>query len=130
MARDPTNRPRTAKKAGGMAHGGINSMSKQNPSRRSYGTGSLYVRRGKWYGHWRVDGRQVKLALGPKREPGSREGLTRKMAEAELRRAMAATRPVPSSRRRDLRGRCRRVPALRGRGPADRPEDALATIAA
>jgi integrase len=64
-----------------------------NP-RRSYGTGSLHTYRGSWYGKWRVGGRQVKRKLGPKRQPGSREGLTRKMAEVELRRAMAQTRPV------------------------------------
>ena len=38
-------------------------------TRRSYGTGSLYVRtdrqgRGTWYGHWRANGRQVKFARG------------------------------------------------------------------
>ena len=51
--------------------------------RRPYGTGSLFVSRGKWYGKWRVDGRQTKRLLGPKRQPGSREGLTRKMAEVQ-----------------------------------------------
>ena len=34
-------------------------------------------------------------AIGPKRQPGSREGLTRKQAEAELRRRMQTTRPAP-----------------------------------
>jgi integrase len=58
-------------------------------ARRSYGTGSLFARGNKWVGQWRVGGRLVKRTLGPKREPGSREGLTRKMAEAELRRHMA-----------------------------------------
>jgi hypothetical protein len=67
--------------------------SQSNP-RRSYGTGSLFISHGKWYGKWRVDDRQIKRLLGPKRQPGSREGVTRKMAEVELRRAMAATRPV------------------------------------
>jgi integrase len=59
-------------------------------ARRSYGTGSLYVRRDSagresWYGKWRQEGRQVKRALGPKRMAGSRQGLTRSQAEAELR---------------------------------------------
>lgn len=39
-------------------------------ARRSYGTGSLYVRadaagRESWYGRWRDDGRQVMRAVGP-----------------------------------------------------------------
>ena len=69
-------------------------MRSQPNSRRSYGTGSLFTSHGKWYGKWRVDDRQVKRLLGAKRQPGSREGLTRKMAEVELRRAMGETRPV------------------------------------
>jgi hypothetical protein len=60
-------------------------------ARRPHGTGSLYVRvdaagRETWYGHWRTNGRQVKRRIGPKRAPGSRQGLTRGQAEAELRR--------------------------------------------
>ena len=44
--------------------------------KRSYGTGSLFVRangRGEeaWYAQWRVDGRLVKKCLGPKRRPSS-----------------------------------------------------------
>ncbi len=70
--------------------------------RRSYGSGSLYVRvdgngREQWYGHWRANGRQVKRRIGPKRSEGERDGLTRVQAEAELRRLIAATqttRPV------------------------------------
>jgi len=65
-------------------------------TRRSYGTGSLTVRkdsagRETWYGHWRSNGRQVKRRVGVKRAEGSREGLTRTMAEAELRRLMSET---------------------------------------
>jgi hypothetical protein len=63
-------------------------------ARRSYGTGSLFTARGKWYGQWRVGGRLVKRAIGPKRPPGSREGLTRKQAEAELRRRIEAVEPA------------------------------------
>ncbi len=70
--------------------------------RRSYGSGSLYVRadgngREQWYGHWRANGRQMKRRIGPKRGQGSREGFTRAQAEAELRRLIAetqTTRPV------------------------------------
>lgn len=62
-------------------------------ARRSYGSGSLTIRedaRGKetWYAVWHVGGRRVKRALGPKRSPGARDGLTRSQAEAELRRRM------------------------------------------
>jgi integrase len=57
-------------------------------ARRSYGTGSLFEYRGAWYGKWRVGDRQVKRKIGHIRQPGSRDGLTRKQAEAELRRLM------------------------------------------
>jgi hypothetical protein len=62
-------------------------------ARRSYGSGFLAIRRDAngtetWYGWWRVGGRRVKRALGPKRASGSRYGLTRTQAEAELRRRM------------------------------------------
>lgn len=71
-------------------------------ARRSYGTGSLDIRTDKqnrevWYGRWRSNGRQVQRAIGPKRAPGGRDGLTRGQAEAELRRMMStvkATSPV------------------------------------
>ena len=68
--------------------------------RRSYGTGSLFTARGKWYGQWRSGGHLIKRAIGPKRQPGSREGLTRKQAEAELRKLMQTTRPAPQHGRR------------------------------
>lgn len=64
-------------------------MQAQGNSRRSYGTGSIIKERGSWYGQWRVGGRLVKRKLGPVREPGTREGLTRKQAETVLRRKMA-----------------------------------------
>jgi integrase len=68
-------------------------------ARRNYGTGSLFVRNGKWYGQWRADGRLVKRVLGPKREPGPHGGLTGKQAEAELRRLMqeGGARPRPEA---------------------------------
>src|SRR5215216_1805816 len=63
-------------------------------TRRSYGTGSLYVRtdaagRETWYGQWHSNGRRVKRRIGAKRADGARDGLTRAQAEAELRRLMA-----------------------------------------
>jgi integrase len=70
-------------------------------ARRAYGSGSLYVRtdragRATWYGHWHSNGRQVKRRIGPKRADGAREGLTRKQAEAELRRIISETQVRPS----------------------------------
>jgi integrase len=64
-------------------------------ARRSYGSGSLTVRRDRagvetWYGSWRIGGRRIKRALGPKRTAGKRDGLTRSQAEAELRRKIEA----------------------------------------
>ncbi len=69
-------------------------------ARRSYGTGSLYLRTDKngretWYGHWRANGGQVKRKIGLKRVDGSRDGLTRTQAEAELRRLIAETEVKP-----------------------------------
>jgi integrase len=65
-------------------------------SRRPYGAGSLYARGGTWYAHWRADGgRQVKRRIGPVRTEGSRDGLTRKQAEAELRSLIATVNPGP-----------------------------------
>jgi integrase len=62
-------------------------------ARRPYGTGSLTTRRDRhgretWYGSWHVGGRRVRRALGVKRASGTRDGLTRSQAEAELRRRM------------------------------------------
>jgi integrase len=67
--------------------------------RRSYGTGALFERtdsagRVTWYGKWRHNGTQVKRKIGPKRAEGSRDGLTRRAAEAELRRLIAEVKPV------------------------------------
>jgi integrase len=72
-------------------------------ARRSYGTGRLYARadaagRESWYGTWYSGGRRVKRKLGPKRQRGSREGLTAAQAERELRRLMDAERIVVGSR--------------------------------
>jgi hypothetical protein len=42
-----------------------------------------------------VRGRLVKRSLGPVREPGSREGLTRTQAEARLRELILETKTAP-----------------------------------
>src|SRR3954451_18263496 len=70
-------------------------------SRRSYGSGSLTVRadsagRESWYGLWHSNGRRVKRRGGLKRAEGSRDGLTRAQAEAELRRLMAEVQATPT----------------------------------
>ena len=61
--------------------------------RRSHGTGNLRVRGGAWYGQWRVGERRVQRAIGPVRKPGTRRGLTKRQAEAQLRALM---QEVPS----------------------------------
>jgi integrase len=73
-------------------------------ARRSYGSGSLTVRRGKWFGQWRVGGSLVGRVLGPIRKEGTREGLTRAQAEQELRRRMEVEGgpPVPVHARLSL----------------------------
>jgi len=68
-------------------------------SRRSYGSGSLFVRRDatgeeSWYGKWYSGGRRVKRKIGPKRQRGSREGLTRAQAERELQRRVESERTI------------------------------------
>src|SRR6266508_3256698 len=55
-------------------------------AKRSYGTGSLFIKGDKWYGRWWVGAQRVKRLLGPVRRPGSTDGLTRTQAERELRR--------------------------------------------
>jgi integrase len=47
-------------------------------------------------GTWRANGRQVKRRIGPKRDDGTRDGLTRTQAEAELRRIISETQVRPS----------------------------------
>lgn len=71
-------------------------MSSARPTRRSQGTGSLTVRRGKWFGQWWARGRQVSRVVGPVREPGSRDGLTKSQAEARLRRIIEDTTAAPA----------------------------------
>lgn len=79
----------------------------QASARRSYGTGSLYARRDRrgqemWYGKWYAHGQRVKRKIGPKREPGGRQGLTRTQAEAELRRRIQTEAPPEIQRRQSL----------------------------
>jgi integrase len=62
--------------------------------KRTYGSGSVIVHRGAWYGRWWIGNRYVKRKLGEIRAPGTREGLTRKQAEMALRRLMTEVRVV------------------------------------
>jgi integrase len=74
----------------------------RSQTRRPRGTGSLYEYRGAWYATFWVGGRQVKRKVGPKRKPGTREGLTRVQAEAHLRRIIEETRVAPPQERLTL----------------------------
>jgi hypothetical protein len=72
------------------------------PQRRSYGTGSLYVRtdrndRETWYGYWRTGGRELRRRIGLRRTAALRDGLTRAQAEAELRRLIGEVKVEPRS---------------------------------
>ncbi len=73
---------------------------KRNP-RRPAGTGSLTERsdragRRTWYAKFRSGDRQVKRRLGRVREPGSTLGMTRRQAEAELRKLIERESALPS----------------------------------
>jgi integrase len=71
------------------------SLKPSSAAKRRYGTGSIFEKRNAWYGQWRVRNRTITRKLGPIRTPGSRDGLTRKMAEARLRRVMAEVTVTP-----------------------------------
>lgn len=66
-------------------------------TRRPYGTGTLYQKAGAWYGRWLVGERRMNRRLGPVRQPGSREGLTRTQAERELRRRMEQEQAIAAT---------------------------------
>jgi integrase len=73
--------------------------------RRPQGTGSLLVRcdrRGRetWYGKWRAGDRQVMRRLGLRRQPGESTGLTRRQAEAELRKLVTEDAAQPAVQER------------------------------
>lgn len=74
-------------------------MQGQDKARRSHGTGSLLVKDGRYYGQWRVHGRLVKRVIGPARKPGTKDGLTKSMAEARLRALMAEVTAPPVAER-------------------------------
>lgn len=78
-------------------------MSDTPDFKRGYGSGSLYIRTGSggteaWYGRWWSGGRRINRKIGPKRERGTRDGLTRTQAEGELRKLIERERPTPGVR--------------------------------
>ena len=71
------------------------SLKPSSAAKRRYGTGSIFEKRNAWYGQSRVRNRTITRKLGPIRTPGSRDGLTRKMAEARRRKLMAEVTVTP-----------------------------------
>jgi hypothetical protein len=69
---------------------------KRTRQRRPRGTGAVFEKGRRWYGQWYLRGRLIKRSLGPVREPGSRDGLTRTQAEARLRELMLETKTAPA----------------------------------
>jgi integrase len=62
---------------------------------RAYGTGAIYVKHGAYYGRWvTTEGGRANRRLGPVRQPGGRDGLTVKEAEARLRELIGEVRQV------------------------------------
>ena len=99
MARDNEKRPRVAQTTGGMAHKDGTLMSERDSSRRSYGTGRIYIKSGAYYGRWYIDDRRPNRKLGKVRQPGSRDGLTKAQAEAVMRRQIEAVTAAPTDQR-------------------------------
>ena len=100
-------------------------------SSRPRGTGELFTKANTWYGRWYVRGKPVKRSLGPVRQPGTRIGLTRTMAENEAARAddrngqgaarLTATGRSPRSARAESRILPARAASRTRRCPTTRP---------
>src|SRR5450755_3048808 len=56
----------------------------QGKTRSRRGTGHLYQKDDRWYGQWYVRGKRVKRSLGPVRQPGADDGLTKRQAQARM----------------------------------------------
>ena len=69
-------------------------MQAKNRSRR--GTGHLYQKDDRWYGQWYVRGKHVKRSLGPVRQPGANDGLTKRQAQARTLEAMSEMHSGPA----------------------------------
>ena len=92
-------RPRIARTLGGR-HRRSDFDAYRDGGRRPRGTGSLYLRhdasgREHWYARFYSGGDQLKRAIGLRRLPGTRIGLTRTEAERVLRRLIDETHAVP-----------------------------------
>jgi integrase len=69
-------------------------------TKRTYGTGHLYEKSGSYYGRWRTyDDRQLNRKIGPIRNAGENDGLTRAQAEREFRRLQDAEERAPKPAR-------------------------------
>jgi len=69
--------------------------------RRAYGTGTLRVVRGSWLASWYgPDGRRIQRKVGPVRNEGRADGLTKAQAEQALRR-LRETEPPQTAPRGD-----------------------------
>jgi integrase len=70
-------------------------------TRSRRGTGHLYQKDDRWYGQWYVRGKRVKRSLGPVKQPGADDGVTKRQAQARMLEAMAETdsAPVPVTER-------------------------------
>src|SRR5262249_22993761 len=91
MISGTTNGPSAALTASGPAQEGESPMPEQGRPRRARGTGSIIRRRQVsgavvLWGKFSVHGEQRWVKLGLEREPGSKVGLTKTQAEAQLRR--------------------------------------------
>ena len=73
-------------------------------ARRTPGTGHLWEQNGVYYGRWRAsDGRNLNRRIGPKRRPGSSDGLTKTQAERKLRSMQEEEERRPTPARDDAR---------------------------
>jgi integrase len=70
--------------------------------KRAYGTGTLILKDGVWFGRWRTqNGRRPYRKLGVARTAGGRSGLTKKQAEQMLRELIASGNAGARSRGRE-----------------------------
>jgi integrase len=77
-------------------------MQSNRNARRTYGTGSVIIRSGNYFGKWRVGDRQIMRKLGPVRKTGTSTGLTKAQAEAHLRKLIAEVKYIAPDERCDF----------------------------
>ncbi len=69
-------------------------------AKRTYGTGQLFARNGRYYGRWRTgDGRRLNRLIATVRSPGATDGVTKAQAERAFRNLQdeEERRPRPSA---------------------------------